>query len=105
MLASELLEAFQHQPKLATAVLWAAARDEATVAEHLVDLGRRSAEERMEHFLLELSARLELVGMGNKAGYDCPLTQYHLGDAMGMTPVHSSSVTDGCARKQSIFLR
>jgi CRP-like cAMP-binding protein len=89
---ADILEAFAQAPRLATAVLWAASRDEALVVEHLVNLGRRSAEERMAHFLLELGARLNLVGIGTRAGYPCPLTQYHLGDALGLSAVHVNRV-------------
>lgn len=92
VLASDILTAFTEAPRLATAVLWAASRDEAMVVEHLVNLGRRSAEERMAHFLLELGARLTLVGVGDKTGYDCPLTQYHLADALGLSAVHVNRV-------------
>jgi CRP-like cAMP-binding protein len=60
VLASDVLDSFAKAPRLATAVLWAASRDEAMVVEHLVNLGRRSAEVRMAHFLLELGARLQL---------------------------------------------
>ena len=62
------------------------------VVEHLVGLGRRDADTRLAHFLLELGARLALVGLGNKAGYDCPLTQYHLADALGLSAVHVNRV-------------
>lgn len=90
--ASDILEGFATAPRLATAVLWAASRDEAMVVEHLVNLGRRSAEERMAHMLLELGARLQLVGIGDKTGFDCPLTQYHLADALGLSAVHVNRV-------------
>ena len=92
VLASDILGAFAQAPRLATAVLWAASRDEAVVVEHLVNLGRRSAEERMAHFLLELGARLALVGAGDKTGFDCPLTQYHLADVLGLSAVHVNRV-------------
>jgi CRP-like cAMP-binding protein len=92
VLASDIYDAFSGAPRLATAVLWAASRDEAMVVEHLVNLGRRSAEERMAHFLLELGARLKLVGMGGRTGFDCPLTQYHLADALGLSAVHVNRV-------------
>lgn len=92
VLASDLLEAFEQTPRLAAAVLWAASRDEAMVVEHLVDIGRRDAEERTAHFLLELGARLKLVGMGTRSGYACPLTQYLLGDALGLSSVHVNRV-------------
>lgn len=88
----DLIEAFSRTPRLATAVLWAASRDEAMVVEHLVDLGRRSATVRMAHFLLELGARLRLVGMGSRSGYDCPLSQYLLADALGLSAVHVNRV-------------
>lgn len=87
-----LLDAFWTTPRLATAFLWAASRDEAMVFEHLVRLGRRDASKRIAHFLLELGARLTLVGLGSTAGYDCPLTQYHLADALGLTPIHVNRV-------------
>lgn len=92
VLAADILDGFGQSPRLATAILWAASRDEAMVVEHLVNLGRRSAEERMGHFLLELGARLKLVGMGDRTGFDCPLTQYHLADALGLSAVHVNRV-------------
>lgn len=89
---ADLLEAFSSTPRLAMAVLWAASRDEAMVVEHLVDIGRRDAAERMGHFLLELGARLSLIGMGNRTGFACPLTQYLLADALGLSAVHVNRV-------------
>ncbi|KEO58735.1 Crp/Fnr family transcriptional regulator [Thioclava indica] len=89
---TQLLQAFSTTPRLATAMLWAASSDEAIVAERLVSLGRRDAVERMAHFLLELGARLELVGLATKRGFDCPLTQYHLADALGLSAIHVNRV-------------
>ena len=88
----DLLNAFSLTPRLATAVLWAASRDEAMVVEHLVNLGRRTATERMAHFLLEMGVRLRLVGMGDRKGYACPLSQYLLADALGLSAVHVNRV-------------
>jgi CRP-like cAMP-binding protein len=90
--ATDLIDAFANTPRLATAVLWAASRDEAMVVEHLVDIGRRNALERLVHFLLEMGARLKLVGLGTKDGYDCPLSQYLLADALGLSAVHINRV-------------
>ena len=89
---NDLIDAFANTPRLATAVLWAASRDEAMVVEHLVDIGRRNALERTAHFLLELGARLKLVGLGTKEGYACPLSQYMLADALGLSAVHINRV-------------
>jgi len=92
VLKDDLLEAFAKTPRLATAILWAASRDEAMLVEHLVDIGRRNAEARLAHFMLELSSRLALVGMGSKEGFDCPMTQYHLADSLGLSAVHINRV-------------
>jgi CRP-like cAMP-binding protein len=89
---SDFLEAFAETPRLAAAVLWAVSRDEAMVVEHLAGVGRRGAAERTAHFLLELGGRLTLVGMGSKAGYACPLSQYLLADALGLSSVHVNRV-------------
>ena len=92
VLAEDLLETFSRTPRLATAVLWAASRDEAMVVEHLVGIGRRDAKERTAHFLLELAARLKLVGLSTTAGYACPLSQYMMADALGLSAVHVNRV-------------
>ena len=92
VLATDLLDTFSRTPRLATAVLWAASRDEAMVVEHLVDIGRRDAKERLAHFLLELGARLKLVGLATNEGYACPLSQYMLSDALGLSAVHVNRV-------------
>jgi CRP-like cAMP-binding protein len=89
---TDLLDAFNTAPRLAAAVLWAASRDEAMVVEHLVNIGRRDAKQRMTHFLLELGARLKLVGLSTGDGYACPLTQYMLADALGLSAVHVNRV-------------
>jgi CRP-like cAMP-binding protein len=92
VLKSDLMAAFAQTPRLAMAILWAASRDEAMVVEHLVGIGRREGDARMAHFLLELGSRLALVGIGTKDGYDCPLTQYHLADAVGLSAIHVNRV-------------
>lgn len=90
--AADVIGTFSATPRIATAVLWAVSRDEAMVVEHLIDLGRRNAVERMAHFVLELGARLHLVGLATREGFACPLTQYHLADAMGLSAVHVNRV-------------
>ena len=92
VLVDDLLGAFAQTPRLATAVLWAASRDEAMVVEHLVGIGRRNALERTAHYLLEFGARLKLVGLGTTEGYDCPLSQFMLADALGLSSVHINRV-------------
>jgi len=92
VLISDLLDAFAQSPRLAAAILWAASRDEAMVVEHLVGIGRRDADARIAHFLLELASRLVLVGLGKREGFACPLTQYHLGDALGLSAVHVNRI-------------
>ena len=90
--AHDLMEIFSSTPRLGTAILWAASRDDAMVVEHLVGIGRRNALERTAHLLLELGARLRLVGLASKTGYDCPLSQYVLADALGLSAVHVNRV-------------
>jgi CRP-like cAMP-binding protein len=92
VITTDLLAAFSQTPRLAAGVLWAASRDEAMVVEHLVGIGRRNAQERTAHYLLEFGARLHLVGLATKTGYDCPLSQYMLADALGLSAVHVNRV-------------
>ena len=90
--ARQMIETFQRLPRLGAAILWAASRDEAMVVEHLVNIGRRSAMVRTAHLLLELGLRLQLVELGSERGFVCPLNQYLLADALGLTAIHVNRV-------------
>lgn len=90
--AKRMLDVLERLPRLGAAFLWAASRDEATVVEHLVSVGRRSALVRTTRFLVELGLRLELAGLGSAAGFACPLNQYLLADALGLPAIHVNRV-------------
>lgn len=90
--AQRVLAVFHDHPRLGAAILWAASRDAAMVAEHLVNIGRRSAIERMAHLFLELGQRLQLVGLAVATGFECPLNQYALADALGLTAIHVNRI-------------
>jgi CRP-like cAMP-binding protein len=79
-------------PRLGAALLWAASRDEAMIVEHLVNVGRRSPIERTAHFFMELAERLTLVGEATETEFKCPLNQYVLADALGLTAIHINRV-------------
>lgn len=90
--AADILRVFADYPRLAQAILWAVSRDEAIAVEHLVSLGRRSAIERTAHFFPELKDRLWLAGIPGENSFECPLNQYLLSDALGLTAVHLNRV-------------
>jgi CRP-like cAMP-binding protein len=92
VVAREMINLLHRMPRLGTALLWAVSRDEAMVVEHLVGIGRRSALVRTAHLLVELGLRLQLVGLGDASGYACPLNQYLLSDALGVTAIHLNRV-------------
>ncbi len=89
---ARMMQIFSEFPRLGAAILWAASRDEAMVVEHLVSIGRRTAMERMAHFFLELAERLRLVGLATEREFICPLNQYVLADALGLSAIHVNRV-------------
>ena len=62
------------------------------MVEHLVNVGRRNAIQRLSHFLLEICKRMDFAGLGAGGDYRCPLTQEHLADALGLTSIHVNRV-------------
>lgn len=64
----------------------------------IIDLGRRTADERIARLILSLAERLSGRGIAAHANataameMDFPLRQHHIADATGLTPVHVSKV-------------
>jgi CRP-like cAMP-binding protein len=84
----QLFSLFDAQPKVAAAIFWSFAREAAMYAEHVIDVGRRSALERIAHFLLELLTRLQVIGLADDRSFRMPLTQELIGDALGLSVPH-----------------
>jgi CRP-like cAMP-binding protein len=74
--------------KIATALVWFAAREAAIYAEHVIDTGRREPLERLAHFLLEMHARLQAVGHASENSFEMLLSQESIGDAVGLSAPH-----------------
>ena len=87
---SVLIGLFERHPRLATTIFWSFACEAAIYAERLIDVGRRSALERIAHFLLELLTRLRTVGLADENSYRMPLTQELIADALGLSVPHVS---------------
>ena len=81
--------------------------EEKTRADELiVDLGRRTADERIARLILGLVDRLQQRGMvqGDQLEFEFPLRQHHIADATGLTPVHVSKVLSEFRRRKLIAL-
>lgn len=84
----QLLSLFERNRRVAGILFWLFSCEAAMYAEHLTDLGRRSAVERVAHFLLELLVRLQAVGLAEERSYRMPLTQELIGDTLGLSVPH-----------------
>ncbi|MGH7095399.1 MAG: Crp/Fnr family transcriptional regulator, partial [Stellaceae bacterium] len=80
-----LHDLFKRYPRIAVALYWMSAREAAIYGVHLVDVGRRSAYERLAHLLLELLTRLRVVGLADGSSYVFPLTQERIADVLGLS--------------------
>ena len=98
-----MLQTFGEFPRLWVALLWSL--DGGIVAERLVSIGRRSALERMAHFFVELAERLTSVGLATRTEFKFPLTQYVLGDALGLSAIHVNRVLHQLRHQELLTLR
>ncbi|MDX1636171.1 MAG: Crp/Fnr family transcriptional regulator [Marinobacter sp.] len=87
---SHLKEVFSSSLLLCNIFFMITARDQAILLERLVNLGRRSAREKLAHFLVEISQRLERTNAVVENHLQLPLTQELLADALGLSSVHVS---------------
>lgn len=83
-----MLDFARQRPAIGRALQAAVVADEATLQEWLVNVGRRTAYQRIGHLLYELLVRMRAIGAAQGNGYDLPLTQYDIGDATALSVVH-----------------
>jgi CRP-like cAMP-binding protein len=80
-------------PELALRLARLIARDRSMAYDHLTSVGRHSARERVARLLLELFIRSRSQWPASRVDeLRLPLTQEHIGDAVGLTFVHVNRV-------------
>lgn len=73
--------------------------------EWIVNLGRRTASERMAHLFCELFARMRAVGLSSGTECEMPVTQHDLADALGLSAVHVNRTLQDLRRAGLVELR
>ena len=72
----------------------------------LLNMGQRKAPERIAHLFCELATRMRKIGLEQvDGGYEVPLTQMDLADALGLTSVHVNRVLQKLREKGFIDFR
>ncbi len=95
---SDLKTALFEHPDLLEMLAKAWGEERRSIDQLAVDLGRRTADERIARLILNLMDRLAKRGMAQDQTMDFPLRQHHIADATGLTPVHVSKVLSGFRR-------
>ena len=87
-IAPETIQELLHRPAIASALRKSALVDEATLREWLLNVGRRTAAERLAHLFCEVHLRLQVVGHVDANRFALPLARQDLADTTGQTNVH-----------------
>lgn len=83
-----MLDLIENRPAIRLA-LWIDILADASISgEWLLNVGQRTALERVAHLICELSLRQEVAGTCKGPVYEWPMTQEQFGDATGLTAVH-----------------
>jgi CRP-like cAMP-binding protein len=85
---SDLQVLARERPAVGHAILVKILVEASIFREWVLNVGRRDSKMRVAHVLCELGVRLDAEGLTEDYGYELPMTQEQLADAVGLTPVH-----------------
>jgi CRP-like cAMP-binding protein len=83
-----VLDLTSRYPRITRAFWWNTLVEEAVVRQWLVNIGQRTALERLAHLFCEIYVRLQIVGLASAAGCELPVTQSELADTVALSTVH-----------------
>jgi CRP-like cAMP-binding protein len=86
--ADEFQQLMADHPRITQALFWDELVTVAIQREWTLNLGQRTAYERIAHLFIEMFLRLQVVGRTKGNSCDFPLTQSDIADATGLTAVH-----------------
>jgi CRP-like cAMP-binding protein len=95
--------AYRH-PALFRALCWDEQVSVSLLREWIVNIGQRTALERMANLFCELFVRLDLVGLVNESSFAFPITQTDLAAATGLSTVHVNRTLQELRRAELVSL-
>lgn len=102
--AAEMSALTADRPRVTQALCWHELVAAAIQREWTLNIGQRSAYERIAHLFVEIYLRLKSVGRASEGTCEFPLTQGDLADATGLTPVHVNRTLQELRRDRLIEL-
>jgi CRP-like cAMP-binding protein len=99
-----LHEVVTTHPNITTALWWQELVSKSISREWILNVGQRSAQERIAHLFCEMFLRLESVGLTNGFSCDFPATQTDIAEATGLTTVHVNRTVQELRRAGLIVL-
>lgn len=92
-------------PRIAQAIIVDILIATSIMREWLLNVGRRDARTRLAHLLCEFAVRMDAHELSDGDGYELPMTQEQLGDALGLTSVHVNRTLKALEREGALTRR
>lgn len=99
-----LLALIERHPHLGRAMCWLALQEEMIAREWLVNVGQRTAVERLAHLLCEIFTRMQAVRLTEGGRCEMPLTQVELADTLALSSVHVNRTLQELRRRALVSL-
>src|SRR5262245_15530891 len=100
-----LVALMDRSPSLTRAFWWATLVEEAIAREWLVNVGQRTALERVAHLFCEVFVRLQAVGLTDGTKCELPVTQSELADTLALSTVHINRTLRELRREGLVSMR
>lgn len=100
----EMIRLIERFPRIGQALCWTSLIEEAVAREWLVNIGQRTALERLAHLLCEIFTRMHAVGMTDRGRCELPLTQVELADSVALSTVHVNRTLQELRRRGLVSL-
>lgn len=102
---SALRNVGKRYPNIAEAFWRECVVDASMINEWVVNVGRRDARSAMAHLFCELACRSGQATPEDQFAFPFPVTQSHLGDMLGLTPVHVNRTLKGLREDRLLEIR
>ncbi len=79
---------FTESERVSRAFYTILSREQSLLYERIVSIGRRTALEKVAHFIIEISTRLNMLCIDTSKSFEFPIRQEHIADILGLSSIH-----------------